>query len=273
MNKKLLIMIGIVFLSSNVFASEEFVMNKELIKKRNLELLAKNGIFFPKYNEVNIVPIDTYLNYKKNKNDQNDIHLANKMKEYLAMYQEQNSNGFVNELEPRAKELLNLKEVVPHQIEKYKNNLSPESTHFRKSIDELKLGYTFVGVPNEDITTNIGFVPFGAYKSIKNGDLADGWDGAGQFFEKDGIGTCAFTEHNRQLSQCGVELIKEFVTYDINNKPTIILIKGNKFSGYVYKIEWFDSMFSRELECANEEFNINIRSNVISLANRIDNKQ
>lgn len=60
---------------------------------------------------------------------------------------------------------------------------------------------------------NIGVAPYGAYKSLKNGNDGDGWDGSVQFFDKKGIGSCAFTEHNRKLAHSGVELIKELVTY------------------------------------------------------------
>jgi hypothetical protein len=93
--------------------------------------------------------------------------------------------------------------------QKYKGVLSSESTHIRGSIDELKLAYTFVGVPTAEMDINIGVAPYGAYKEVRNGDDGDGWDGAVQFFEKKGIGSCAFTEHNRMLAHVGVELIKE----------------------------------------------------------------
>lgn len=91
-----------------------------------------------------------------------------------------------------------------------------------------------------------------------------------QFFEKNGIGSCAFTEHNRKLAHSGVELIKELVTYDVQNKPGLVLIKGSKKTGFVYKIKWYDSTFTRELECASSEFSQQLRNDVIALANRIE---
>lgn len=115
-----------------------------------------------------------------------------------------------------------------------------------------------------------GIAPFGAYKEVKNGDEGDGWDGAVQFFEKNNIGSCAFTEHNRKLAKSGVELIKELVSYDVHGKPTVVLVKGTKKTGFIYKLKWYDAIFSRELECANSEFNPKLRKEVMELANRID---
>lgn len=117
---------------------------------------------------------------------------------------------------------------------------------------------------------HIGIAPYGAYKQVKNGDDGDGWDGAVQFFEKNGLGSCAFTEHNRKLAHSGIELIKELVTNEINDKPTILLIKGSESGGFVYKVKWYDSMFSRELECASKKYNAETRAAVIELAKRID---
>ena len=115
--------------------------------------------------------------------------------------------------------------------------------------------------------------PYGAYKEVKNGDGGDGRDGAVQFFDKNGIGGYSFTEHNRRLARSGVELIKELVTYDVHNKPTIVLIKETKETGFIYKLKWYDTTFSRELECANPEFSPKLRIEVIELANRIDSFQ
>lgn len=272
MNNKLLATGIAVLFSFNVMASNQQALTKEEINKRNKEILAKAGIEIPEYNEINIVPATKYIN-SKNIKDANDAHMAKKMQQYLAMNDEQQKNGYVKSNEPRAKELLDLKNTASYQKNKYKNVFSPESTHMRNSSNELKLAYTFVGVPPEDVDISIGTAPYGAYKSIKNGDGGDGWDGAVQFFDKKGIGSCAFSEHNRKLSRLGVELIKELVSYDIQNRPTVILVTGTKESGYVYKIKWYDPTFSRELECANMEFSPQIKETVISLANHIESYQ
>lgn len=273
MNKKLLAVGISALFSFSVIASNQQALTKEEIIKRNKEILAKAGIEIPEYNEINIVPASNYINNKNVKQNANDAHMAKKMQEYLAMNDEQQKNGYVKVNEPRAKELLDLKNTVSYQKKKYQSVLSPESTHIRDSSNELKLAYTFVGVPPEDMDMSIGIAPYGAYKSIKNGDAGDGWDGAVQFFDKKGIGSCAFTEHNRKLSGLGIELIKELVSYDIQNRPTVILVTGTKETGYIYKIKWYDPTFSRELECANMEFSPQIKENVITLASRIESYQ
>ncbi|KTD05805.1 hypothetical protein Lgra_2582 [Legionella gratiana] len=272
MNSKLLVAGITALFSFSVIASNEQALTKEEINKKNKEILAKAGIEIPEYNEINIVTANKYIN-SMNIKDANDAHLAKKMREYLVMNDEQQKNGYVNDNEPRAKELLDLKNTAAYQKKKYNGVLSAESTHIRDSSTDLKLAYTFVGVPPEDMDISIGFAPYGAYKSVKNGDGGDGWDGAVQFFDKNGIGSCAFSEHNRKLSGLGVELIKELVSYDVQNRPTVILVKGTKESGYVYKIKWYDPTFSRELECANMEFSPQIKENVIALASRIESYQ
>jgi hypothetical protein len=275
MNKKLLLTGIFALFSLNVMADNQKALTIKAINIRNKEILSKAGLSVPEYNQINIVPANKYLGNIKMGVTQNanDAHMAKKMREYLSMNNEQQKNGYVKDTEPRAKELMELKRIAPYQKKRYKGVLSPTSTHLRASNNELKLAYTFVGVPTEEMNANIGVVPYGAYKSVKNGDNADGWDGAVQFFEKKGVGSCAYTEHNRKIAGTGVELIKELVTYDVNNKPTIVLVKGNKNTGFVYKLKWYDNIFSREIECANPEFNQQLRTEVIDLANRIDSYQ
>lgn len=273
MKKKILIAGISAIISFNVIADAPPILTKEEINKRNRETLAKAGIDISDSTEISIVSANKFISNVGVKQNENDAHMAKKMKEYLAMNDEQQKNGYVKEGEPRAKELMELKHVAPYHQKKYKGVLSSESTHIRASGDELKLAYTFVGVPASEVDLNVGVAPYGAYKEIKNGDDGDGWDGAVQFFDKNGIGSCAFTEHNRKLAHSGVELIKELVTYDVHNKPTIVLVKGTKETGFVYKLKWYDATFSRELECANSEFSPKLRTEVIELANRIDSYQ
>lgn len=233
-------------------------------------LNAKANIELLRYDEINIVPACKYLNNQSMKQNANDVHIAKKIQEYLAMHEEQQKNGYVKDTDSRPKELMNLKHVAIYQTKKSNGIAASKDTHMRTSCDELKMAYTFMGVPKEAMTLNIGVAPYGAYKSIKNGDDGDGWDGAVQFFEKDGIGTCAFTEHNRRLAKSGVELIKELVTYDVRNKPTVLLIKGSTETGFDYKVKWYDNTFSRELECTNMDYSQDLTNAVIELANKID---
>lgn len=270
--RKLLLIGWCILLSFNSIADNHNTLSIEEIDRLNKELLAKAGIYVPDSTEINIVSAKTFL-FKNNATNKVNDDTAKEMQAYLAMNAEQKRSGYVKDKEPRAKELLDLENSSLYHKKKYRNVFSFKSTHLRETSDELKLAYTFLGVPKEEVSVNIGVAPYGAYKEVKNGDDADGWDGAVQFFVKNGIGTCAFTEHNRKLARTGVELIKELVTYEIHDKPTIILVKGTQETGFVYKIEWYDSMFNRELECANPQFSQKLRAEVIELANRIDSYQ
>ena len=60
------------------------------------------------------------------------------------------------------------------------------------------------------------------------------------------------------------------VSYDVHDKPSVLLVKGNQSTGFVYKISWYDTTFVRELECANKSFSPQITKFVIELANTID---
>lgn len=202
----------------------------------------------------------------------NDIYVAN-IKKSLKMHEEQQKNGYVKEPESRAKELIEFRKASSYQFKKYENEFSATSTHLRHSISELKMAYTFVGVPQSAISTDIGVAPYGAYKQTKYGDEGDGWDGAIHFFENKSVGTCEFREHNLKLARGGVELIKELISYKINNKPTVVLVQGDDKTGYLYRVSWYDKMYSRDLYCASKQFSKDTTQKVIELANVIEKSQ
>ena len=62
------------------------------------------------------------------------------------------------------------------------------------------------------------------------------------------------------------------VRYDINNKITVFNVEGNKSSGYLYKVDWFDNDFFRTLECASTNYSKDTTNSVIALATKIDTK-
>lgn len=169
----------------------------------------------------------------------------------------------MNENNPRAKELLEFKHTAAYQYKKFSNDENPEATQLRHSIGELKMAYAYHGVPTNLMSQSIGVAPFGAYHE-------DGWDGVVQFFENQEAGSCAYTEHNWRLSHGGATLAKEAVVYAVKDKPTLILVKGDSNSGFVYEINWFDDMFAHTLECANKNYGIALTKQVIQLANAID---
>lgn len=247
--------ISSITLASSPTQAELREKNKAYLKKMGIELL--DG-------EIRIVDAKTVLRNSKNE------YYASKINQYLSMHQEQEKNGFVKIPEPRAKELLEFREAANYQYQKYKNEISQASTHLRHSIPELKMAYTFIGVPDSEMDEHIGVAPYGAYKQTKYGDDSDGWDGAVQFFVNKDLGTCEFKEHNMKLAHGGVELIQDLVSYDISNKPSVILVKGSEETGYLYKVAWYDNTFSRELACANKTYSPLTKHKVIELATKIE---
>ncbi|QEY51605.1 hypothetical protein [Legionella longbeachae] len=270
MKNKLIIGCVSILFPLSLIAQTGNTLTKEELNKQNMELLAKAGISLADSTEIIITSADTIINDKSVSKDKNSAYYAEKTKQYLLMHEEQQKNGYINTIDPRAKELMELKYTADFHKKKYKNVFSPTSTHIRSDISQLKMAYTFVGVPNNEMDNNFGVAPFGAYKQVKNGDDSDGWDGAVQFFNNNNIGVCAYTEHNRLLARSGVEIIKELTSYEINEKPTLVLIKGTNNTGFIYKLQWFDRTFTKELECANTKFDQELKNQVIELAKRID---
>jgi hypothetical protein len=247
-------------------AIEASEVSREEIRSQNKAYLQKMGITLLD-GEVRIIKAKILMAQAK------DDYYSSKVQSFLAMHKEQEKNGFVKEPEPRAKELIDFKQAAQYQYKKYNSEFSPSSTHLRHAMSDLKMAYTFVGVPESEIDKNIGVAPYGAYKQVKYGDEGGGWDGAVQFFEKKEIGICEFKEHNLKLAHGGIELIQELVSDEILGKPTIVLVKGNKETGFLYQISWYDNTFSRELSCAAPDFNELTKNNTIELAKTIEKAQ
>ena len=133
MKKKLIITCISAIFTFNAMADSQLTLTKEEINNRNKDILAKAGISISEYNEINIVSANTYTDSKGLKQNANDAHVGKKIKEYLAMNEEQQKNGYVKGSEPRARELLDLKHVASYHKKKYEGVLSSESTHIRAS--------------------------------------------------------------------------------------------------------------------------------------------
>ncbi|KTD17280.1 hypothetical protein [Legionella jordanis] len=216
-----------------------------------VEHFKKQNMLYPD-GGVQIVPekkMSSYSQFKKElEKDKNDI----------------SKYGYINQPSERAQHLLSIKTIAEHQMKKQNNDYDPRSTHMRHSIGDLKMAYTFVGVPSNDISEFIGVAPYLTYLK------GQGWVGAIQFFKNNDVGYCAFSENNIRLSHGSVVIAKEAVRNDVNEKITTVDVTGNKQTGFVYNVEWYDNTFFRQLECANLEYSQTITDEVIELAKRID---
>ena len=168
-------------------------------------------------------------------------------------------------------ELLNFHNYSKTQFKLYATNTRDTSTHLRSQIKDLKLAFEFKGVPQGKslgIAGNItllGVAPQGGFHDDKGG-----WSGAAQYFDAKNIGSCSYGVMNVKASNTAAELAIEDVTYSVNNKATITTVEGNKSSGFLYKVDWYDNQNFHELECANMKYSAETTNSIIALANQID---
>jgi len=170
----------------------------------------------------------------------------------------------------RPQELLNFHNYSKTQFKLYAGNNRETSTHLRQHIEDLKLAFKFKGVPEGNALgagniTLLGVAPQGGFHEDKGG-----WSGAAQYFDVKNIGSCSYGVMNVAASNTAAELAMEDVTYIVSNKPTILTVEGNKASGFLYKVDWYDENNFHELECANIKYSSEINNAVIQLANKID---
>lgn len=175
---------------------------------------------------------------------------------------EQKNKGYYSTHSERAKELMQLKDAVQFKYDESLRNTNKNSSIFRKSIDEIALAYDFSPVNETDVSKVYGFAGSNTFKS--------GWTGIVEFFETEDLGVCAYTENNVTLTRESVKVDENFVSYIVNNKISILSVEGNDISGYLYKVDWYDSKFFRTLECANTHYSLEKSSSLITLAKRID---
>jgi hypothetical protein len=248
MNKKILVLL----IPLTSWAASETQEERNLREERHMKMLAEIGLPLPD-SGIKLVP-RSMLGLPQEVIDQ-----GLKDEESLKI------NGYIFENTIRPMELINFRTHALAQFKQYANITNVTSTHIRPNIQDLKLGFAFKGLPNELGIKTIGFVPQGGFH-----EESGGWSGVVQFFDKKDIGTCAYAIRNVKVSHTAAQLALEDVTYDINNKATLKSIRGNKNSGFIYKVEWYDNQNFHELECANMKYLGDTTNSVISLANQID---
>lgn len=179
---------------------------------------------------------------------------------------EQKKNGFVKMF---SKEAQNLYSMPKNAIEDFKltrgQTLEDINTHLRMNYLDVKMAYQYKAIPVDLIQKEIAFSPESNYTE-------NGWNGAVEFFIPafdDSV--CAYHEVNIKLTGSSAFIPKEVARDDINNKLTTINIEGNEESSYIYKVEWWDKQFKRELDCASKNYSINLKKQIIELAQKIDN--
>ncbi len=194
-----------------------------------------------------------------------EIHAPSNVKsQWVKERLEQRKNGYLSVYNDRAKELLQLGDILQFKYNASLKNKDKNSSIFRKTNSEINMGYTFTPVPEHYVSNVYGFASCNTFK--------DGWTGIVEFFKSEGVGNCAFTENNVSLTHQAAKVDESIVRYDINEKITVVSVEGNKDSGYLYKVDWFDKDFFRTLECASMDYSVDETNAVINLATKIDMK-
>ncbi len=140
---------------------------------------------------------------------------------------------------------------------------TPHDTHLYEVKSNLPMNYDYKGVPTALATKVIGYAPESTF-------VSNGWSGAVEFFVPSFGGVCAFREVNIGITKSSVYISKEIATHLVNKKITTMNAVGNKESGFVYEIEWWDKKFKRTLECASKEYTDAMRIKTLELAKKID---
>ena len=175
---------------------------------------------------------------------------------------EMKKNGYYKDTKrSRASELLNLKNMKSHYTSG--NHLGEMDTGYRKHHNELRSSFPVNKIESKYITNVIGYAPQGKF------DKHEGWSGMVVHFDTN-FGSCSLTKSNLQQTGMSAKLYKDDVTYDVNNKVTLVESYGSEQTKYLYSYIWFDKHFYRELECASEVFSKPTKNKVLSLAKELD---
>lgn len=176
----------------------------------------------------------------------------------------QKNQGYFEMENRRAKALLAMPETAEKEYNARKSvAFNPQDTHLYEVKTTLQMNYPYKGVPAYLTSKVIGYAPESVF-------IDKGWAGAVEFFVPDFGGICAFHEVNIELTKSSAYIPKEIVTYKVNNKLTKINVVGNKNSGFVYEVEWWDKTFKHNLECASKNYSDPMRALTLKLAQNID---
>lgn len=177
---------------------------------------------------------------------------------------DQKTKGYYEMANKKAKLLLAMPEIAEKEYNARKSiAFNPYDTHLYEVKNNLPMSYPYKGVPQTLATKVIGYAPESTF-------VNNGWAGAVEFFVPSFGGVCAFHEISIALTKTAAYIPKEIATYAVNNKLTKMNAVGDKETGFVYEIEWWDKKFKRTLECAAQEYADAMRTKTLELAKKID---
>ncbi len=250
--KKTIIILTLIPLLVFAFTAEQ----KDAFNQANIKALEKQDLPIPT-SGVRVVP-------------QESIKMQGWQKrQMLDESKQMRTKGYIEKTSTRAYELMNIKAKIIKIEARQKVSLANmgTSSHMRQSPEDIPFAYTYIGAPIEDMIEFYGIAPVGTYVE----EPLAGWTGAVEFF-KTSFGYCAYTENNLIAAHGAARIAEEEAQNDVNGKITLIDIEGNDSTGYLYRVNWFDNVFNRNLECAAKNFSQDVRGATINLAKEIDSK-
>lgn len=175
----------------------------------------------------------------------------------LSDFEVQQKKGYIERQTIRSNPLWKIQHGIKVFVDVKDSN--PYSSRLEKNLSQVKLAFHYQGIPSIKPENRIGFVGGGGMKS-------KGWTGVDEYFRDQSLGTCVF----RLNKQNGTFIPQEIVRYDIDRKPTTIMIEGNQKEGFLYRILWSDKKFNYDLECVNPCFDLDVKKYLIKFAQFID---
>lgn len=177
---------------------------------------------------------------------------------------DQKSKGYYESENKKVKLLLDMPQTAEKEFNERKMTaFNPLDTHLYENKTDMAMAYDYAGVPSNIVFKAIGYAPESSF-------VNNGWSGAVEFFVPSFGGVCAYHEVNIGITKSSAFIPKEIITYKVNNKITKMNAIGNKESGFVYEIEWWDKQFKRTLECAAMDYSDSMRIKMVDLAKQID---
>jgi hypothetical protein len=180
--------------------------------------------------------------------------------EVLARALEQKKKGFYETDSEYAKFLLETPARAPNEIKNFKAN-SDSDTHLKANFNEIKLAFPFEGLSSINKNNILGYAAIGGWHN--------GWTGIKVFFKHD-KSVCSYSYFNLAASHGAAQLNEEYATKEVNGKISYIDIEGNKKSGMLYSVNWFEEKAMHQLECASVTYDKLLTNETIILARQLD---
>jgi hypothetical protein len=184
--------------------------------------------------------------------------------ENLLIIKQRKERGYSDINSEEAANLLSMQYKNKSQLAKNKTISSSEDTSLRTNISDIKLAFSYNGLPFIGATNIIGFAPMGAWISPA------GWSGITEFFTDKDLGVCSFTLSNIELTHGYVILSEDQVKFAVNGKATTSYVDGNTTNGFSYNVTWHDNKFTHELECAKLIYDKDLIEKLVHFSNEID---